>query len=267
MQSLAISTVLFLAALPSQENATTVKLFAEEPWYKTMKGEPTMFEGVLKKTERAKNIIGFGRFNPFRLEMADGKVREVYHGGKPTLLDPYVGKKVKIVGKAVDMEVEGRMHREIWPASLTVAEGDAKVQGKATGLKIHAKAPIRIGAAPGAITSAEQLGKLQNTDPDKASANVAKMLKVERIDWSTQMLIVISGGTQRTGGYSVEVKSVEDKDGKLIVNWKLNTPAPGSIVTQALTNPAQTILVDRSDKQIQFNPPSPPAGGGKKLGN
>jgi len=261
MQSLAISTVLFLAALPAQQNPTSVKLFAEEPWYKSMKGEPAMFEGVLKKTERAKNVVGFGRFNPFRLEMADGKVREVYVGGKPNLLDPYVGKKVKIVGKAVDMEVEGRMHREIWPASLTVDEGNAGSE-----IKIHAKTTARIVPGMAFFKNAEELGKAQKMDPDKASASLAKQFKVEKIDWDKQMVVVISGGTQRTGGYSVEVKSLKKTGDDLMVEWKLNTPGPGAIVIQVLTNPTLTILIDRVKGKVEFDPKTPPAGG-KKLGS
>src|SRR5204862_6913242 len=45
-------------------------------------------------------------------------VYEVYVGGKPDLLTPFVGKRVKITGKYVLMEVEGRTHREIWPARI-----------------------------------------------------------------------------------------------------------------------------------------------------
>ena len=141
----------------------------------------------------------------------------------------------------------------------------ADVGDKTDAPKILAKTPARIGTTSVVIKSAEQLGKLQNVDADKASANLAKQLKVEAIDWKKQMVIVIAGGTQRTGGYSVEAKSLEVKDGKLIVNWKLNTPAPGSIVTQALTNPALTILVDRFEGDVVFEPKAPPAGG-KKLG-
>lgn len=265
MHAIALTTALVFSALPAQKgDGDSIELFAKEEWYKNTKGEVQNFVGVLKKTERGKGIVGFGRSNPFRLEMEGNKVREVYVGGKPNLLDPYVGKKIKLVGKAVDMEVEGRQHHEIWAASLVVLEGDKKDAGK-EGLKIHARSNARIGTAAGAIKSAEQLGKLRNADPDKASADVAKLLKVDAIDWTKQMLIVIQGGSQRTGGYSVEAQTLEVKDGKLIVNWKLNTPAPGSIVTQGFTNPAQTILVDRFEGDITFSPASPPPGG-KKLG-
>lgn len=246
---------------PPQE----LELFAKEAWYKDTKGEVQNFTGVLKKTERGKGIVGFGRSNPFRLEMDGGKVREVYVGGNLKVLDPYVGKRITLVGKAVDMEVEGRMHHEIWPASLVLLRDDKKDADKGSGLKIHAKTPARIGAGSSVIKSAEQLAKLQNSEADKASANLAKMFKVEAIDWKKQMVIVISGGSQPTGGYSVEAKSLEVKDGKLIVHWKLNTPAPDSIVTQAFTNPTLTILVDRFDGDVVFEPKAPPAGG-KKLG-
>jgi hypothetical protein len=268
MQAFALTAAVFLSALPAQNaGGDTVELFAKEAWYKSAKGDEQPFVGVLRKAERGKGIVGFGRYNPFRLEMDGNKVREVYVGGKPNLLDPYVGKKIKLVGKAVDMEVEGRQHHEIWAASLVVLVGDKKEAGKGAELKIYAKTPARIGTTAVVIKSAEHLGKLRNADPDKASADVAKLLKVDAIDWKKQMLIVIQGGTQRTGGYSVDAKSVDVKDGTAIVHWKLNTPAPGSIVTQALTNPALTILVDRFEGDVSFNPVSPPAAGGKKLGD
>ncbi|MBI3821935.1 MAG: protease complex subunit PrcB family protein [Planctomycetes bacterium] len=132
--------------------------------------------------------------------------------------------------------------------------------------KIHAKTPARVSTTSTVIKSAEELGKLQNIDADKASASLAKLLKVESIDWKKQMVIVISGGQQRTGGFSVEAKSLEVKDGKLIVNWKVNPPPPGSFVTQALSTPTLTILVDRFEGDVVFEPKAPPAGGGKRLG-
>jgi hypothetical protein len=258
MLTLLTTVSLFVGA---QGSGTTVEIFAKEGFYKETKGPEIDFVGVLKKTPQKAGVIGFGRVNPYRLEMEGNKVREVYAGSQGKLFDPYVGKKVKLIGKAVDMEVEGRQHREIWTASLVVLAGDKKGADKTGDLKIHAKTPARIATGPVVIKSAEQLAKLTNTAADKASANAAKMFKVDTIDWTKQMIIVISGGTQRTGGYSVEAKSLNVKDGKLIVNWKLNTPAPGAFVTQALTNPALSILVDRFEGDVVFEPKSPPKGG------
>ncbi len=101
------------------------ELFAKEEWYKSEKGKEQDFVGVLKYTPRAKGVIGFGRFNPYQLEFTTEKgFREVYVSGKQDILKEYAGKKVKITGKPVDMEVEGRNHREIWPARIEALPED-----------------------------------------------------------------------------------------------------------------------------------------------
>ena len=110
-------------AADRKEPPSKIELFAGEGWYKDQKGKEEEFVGVLQFKDRPKDTVGFGRFNPYTLDMSDGKtkkVREVYVGSKPDLLKPYIGKKVKLIGKAVDMEVEGNKHHEIWPARLEV---------------------------------------------------------------------------------------------------------------------------------------------------
>jgi hypothetical protein len=104
------------------------ELFAKEEWYKTREGKEAEFTGVLKYTPRKEGVIGFNRFNPYRLEMGEKfGVREVHVAGDEKILAEYHGKKVKIVGKAVEMEVEGKMHKEIWPARVElIDEKDSK---------------------------------------------------------------------------------------------------------------------------------------------
>jgi hypothetical protein len=142
MRSLVLLGLLAGFAAAAEEPPAKKELFAKEEWYKGQRGKEQDFVGVLEKAAGGGGI-GFGRFNPYRLVMTvtvpviveekiDGKIvrrtefktekrtREVYVGGKPDLLAPYVGKKVKLTGKAVDMEVEGKQHHEIWPARLEV---------------------------------------------------------------------------------------------------------------------------------------------------
>jgi hypothetical protein len=123
--------------------------------------------------------------------------------------------------------------------------------------KIYAKTSATNIGTTVVIKSGEQLAKLGRGDAEAATASLAKSLKVDKIDWKKQMVIVISAGQKPTGGYSVEVKSLEVKDGKLVVNWKLNSPAPGSIVAQVITHPGLTILVDRFDGDVVFDPKTP----------
>src|SRR5262249_13171484 len=95
------------------------ELFAKEEWYKNHKSEEHIFVGELHRVERRKG--GVGRFNPYRLEIEKSKTKnvfQVYAGGKPDLLAPFVGKRVKIAGKYVLIRVEGRTYSEIWPARI-----------------------------------------------------------------------------------------------------------------------------------------------------
>src|SRR5262249_19758275 len=129
-------TVLFhaQAPAPAEEIPAKKELFAQEKWYQDQKGNEEEFVGLLERQGDG-GKVGFGRSNPYRLVMivqlrtvqvVDGRfvevpvgapmteVREVHGGGKPELLAPYVGKRIKLVGKAVNMEVEGKQHNEIW---------------------------------------------------------------------------------------------------------------------------------------------------------
>src|SRR5262245_34187977 len=109
------------AADSAKEPPPKKDLFVKEDWYKNSEGKEQEFTGTLKYAPRAKGVVGFGRFNPFTLEMVGKEgTREVYVGGKEELLKPYAGKRIKLIGKAVDMEVEGKQHKEIWPARLEV---------------------------------------------------------------------------------------------------------------------------------------------------
>ncbi len=133
------------AAEPAKEPPAKLELFAKEDWYTGQKGKEEDFVGVLLFKDRGKGVVGFGRFNPYTLEMGEeGKknVREVYIGGKPELLKAYIGKRVKLTGKAVDMEVEGRDHREIWPARLEVVTVEKKEEKQPEAKEPPAKADV-----------------------------------------------------------------------------------------------------------------------------
>jgi PrcB C-terminal len=297
--TIVLASLTALPAFADPEPTVKKELFAKEDWYKSEKGKEQDFVGVLKYTPRAKGVVGFGRFNPYKLEFTTEKgFREVYVGGKEDILKDYAGKKVKIAGKPVDMEVEGRNHREIWPARIETLPDDkpkanpkespadsaksgdrvlvpvspatatfinpAPKEGEVKVPSIIAKSPARLAVRGGEATqavyrSAEELAKsMPNTDAAKASESAAQSLKVKEIDWKTQMIIVVSAGTKRSGGYSVEVTGLEFiKDKELVVKWKLNSPGPNQPVTLALTHPAQTILVDRFEGKVVFDPAPP----------
>ena len=92
--------------------APSLKLFADEPWYKQAEAKEQVFEGVLRK--EASPTATSGRWNPVRLVLESGDVLEVYLGAETKRLDDYIGLKVKMTGKP--REVLG--HHEVWPSGI-----------------------------------------------------------------------------------------------------------------------------------------------------
>ena len=115
-----LSLLTLLGIAPAADQPPPRKeLFAREDWYRGLQVREEVFEGVLEEVGRGRGVPGFARFNPYRLVLPSG-TREVYVGTQGQLLEPYVDRRVRLTGKAVDMEVEGRLHHEIWPARLEV---------------------------------------------------------------------------------------------------------------------------------------------------
>jgi hypothetical protein len=284
---------------PKDKAPLKKELFANEDWYRSQKGAEQSFVGVLQRVERGKGGVGFGRFNPYRLLMdARGKkdTREVYVGGKPDLLTPFIGKRVKLTGKAVDMEVEGRMHREIWPARIEELKagpprekpvpfsraqkpdpsesparpapgGDERPAGGKP-LKVFARGSWSFGTVgadapkkgeqaifrkPSELASRPPWNRSDAPEPviaKMATAAVAKALKVDSIDWERQMLVLVTAGVRRTGGWRVNIESVEVAGKTITVHYSV-TP-PKGFATQALTHPGQVALVERAEGTPKF---------------
>jgi hypothetical protein len=279
---------------PSQSKDPPAKLdlFEKEDWYKDQKGDVKDFVGVVSKVEQ-KGGVGFGRFNPYKFEYkttkvltktvkVDGKdvvqettvtetvLREIYVGGKAGILDAYIGKKVKLTGKEVHMEVEGTAHREIWPARLEVVKPAADDDACCVDdeLKIIAKARWpHVSSAPKSDKEGKQFviknaadlaANSPNKDLDankevvekKATEEIAKLLKVDSIDWKKQMLVVVTGGVKSSGGWKIDVVSVTKGDKGCTVAWLLEPPK--DFATAAFTHPSMMALVERCDGEAKF---------------
>ena len=95
-----------------------------------------------------------------------------------------------------------------------------------------------------------------------ATAALAKALKVDAIDWTKQMVVVVTAGVKPTGGYRVEITKATQADKTVTVHWKLHTPK--GAVTQAFTHPAQAALIERVDGEVRFDPPAAKSRGNGK---
>jgi len=83
------------------------------------------------------------------------------------------------------------------------------------------------------------------------------------VDFATRMVIAVYSGMKNSGGYSIEITSVDEKTaeegGGIVVNYVTDTPSPGSMVTMALTQPYHIISVDASEKAVVFEGSAKPA--------
>ncbi|TMP96884.1 MAG: protease complex subunit PrcB family protein [Verrucomicrobia bacterium] len=76
--------------------------------------------------------------------------------------------------------------------------------------------------------------------------------KIPAVDFDKEMVIAATLGTQRTGGYSIEVVGVEARGKTLRISIKKSAPPPGAITIQALTAPFHFVAVPKSDLKPQF---------------
>lgn len=58
--------------------------------------------------------------------------------------------------------------------------------------------------------------------------------------------LTVRAGERRTGGHAIAVTRITRHGPRLEIECAIGGPAPGAIVTQVLTSPAQTVSVDEA---------------------
>ncbi|MFZ2490911.1 MAG: protease complex subunit PrcB family protein [Thermoanaerobaculia bacterium] len=67
------------------------------------------------------------------------------------------------------------------------------------------------------------------------------------IDFEAEVAVFLLAGERNTGGYGIEMKGVSVEGETLVVDAAVTGPAPGMMVTQALTSPWEVVAVERRD--------------------
>lgn len=76
--------------------------------------------------------------------------------------------------------------------------------------------------------------------------------QIPRIDFTKERIVALFLGQKNSGGYSIKVKDVVEKGGKIYVSVQETAPKAGENATMAMTNP-YTIVKINSTKEIVFN--------------
>ena len=133
-------------------------------------------------------------------------------------------------------------------ASWTHARADFKARGKDQVQLVIRSAAELVEAIP----MYKNRDALPAAVEKAATADLAKALKVKDIDWNKQMLVVVSGGTRRSGGYRVEVTGLAIKDKTMTAKWTLHSPK--GVATAVITHPGEVVLVPKFAGKVVFDP-------------
>jgi hypothetical protein len=72
------------------------------------------------------------------------------------------------------------------------------------------------------------------------------------VDFRRDMLLLAAMGSQRSGGYRVEIERVIDQDGELLAFVRFIAPGPRCGAIAAITSPVDVVRVPRSEKIVRF---------------
>lgn len=73
-----------------------------------------------------------------------------------------------------------------------------------------------------------------------------------RVDFDEEMVVGVFMGSRPTGGYTVEIVSLADKDGTLVVSYRETSPRPGTMTAQVLTFPYHLIATAKRSGDVTF---------------
>jgi hypothetical protein len=86
----------------------------------------------------------------------------------------------------------------------------------------------------------------------KHNVTVKSVEKAPPVDFEKEMVVAITMGQQRTGGYRIEITTVEAQPDKLIIAYKRYAPPPDGINLQVITSPFHFVAIPKSDLKAEF---------------
>lgn len=75
---------------------------------------------------------------------------------------------------------------------------------------------------------------------------------IPTVNFEKETIVAVFLGQKNTGGFSVSVNEIVEKDGKLFINVKETKPDKGSMATMVFTQPFCIIKLNNTDKELVF---------------
>lgn len=67
------------------------------------------------------------------------------------------------------------------------------------------------------------------------------------VDFDKYDLVIVALGERKTGGYKIDITSIQMVGDELAITGKVTTPAPDAATTQALTYPYDAVIIANTD--------------------
>ena len=138
--------------------------------------------------------------------------------------------------------------------TLTFGDEGPQVETPVTVLaRTNLNLPTDSGSVPPTCLIRDRAG-LDRAMGDEVARRIDSLLGQPHIDFNRYMIVCVSGGSQRTSGYWVDVSSISrrrvNENVQTMVRWSLHKPK--GVVLQVLTTPAELLLVERTDGKPVF---------------
>ena len=72
------------------------------------------------------------------------------------------------------------------------------------------------------------------------------------VDFESELVVGVFAGQQPTAGYQVEIVRIEPEGGRLLVVYRIESPAKDAMVAQVLTQPFHLVRLRKVGLRVQF---------------
>ncbi|HLO02401.1 MAG TPA: protease complex subunit PrcB family protein [Symbiobacteriaceae bacterium] len=126
--------------------------------------------------------------------------------------------------------------------AVTVATGFFRVQALSGAISFNVTGDVQTGGKPDEVQTLSLQAASSSQAPEALQTWIASQRGLPKpegktLTVGTETWIALAGGVRPTGGYRVEVQNTFQENGTWVIQARVVPPAPGSIVTQALTTP------------------------------
>ncbi len=192
------------------------------------------------------------------INIAKPAAKKAMESPAPAALDSAVKEEAPPdTSKELPPPPESGYSEEMGPAITSSSGLTMEAVPAATGRAVQA-GPASVYSGDNGISTVEQAGLITDS---KTLQETWKFLRPEepapKLDFDNQAVVFMQAGEEPTGGYSVNMTSLDQGGDQWVVHWKVEGPADDSTVTESVTRPWTLQVIPKPDKPVEFQKEKP----------